>query len=176
MKQMNLNGVLGRPSLTRRLIGTGLAAAVIVGTIATAAVASPAVGVTPTLLARGTYDAFKVRSYPHGPGDFKAEAKAPTDIVVRQHSYAPGSSTGWHTHPGPVFVTVVEGEITFYEYDDPTCTPKVVRAGEGYVDTGRGHIARNETGVAARDITVIIAPVGGSFRGELSAPGPFCGF
>lgn len=102
--------------------------------------ASPPSGVTPTLLARGTYHSFKVRSDPHGPVDFKAEARTATDIVVRRHDYLPGSSTGWHTHPGPVFVTVVEGEVTFYEYDDPTCTPIVVKAGEGYVDTGRGHI------------------------------------
>ena len=50
----------------------------------------PPSGVTPTVLARGTYDSFKVRSYPQGPGDFKAEAKAPTDIVVRRHVYAAG--------------------------------------------------------------------------------------
>jgi len=140
------------------------------------ALASPPSGVTPTVLARGTYDSFKVRSYPQGPGDFKAEAKAPTDIVVREHAYEPGSSTGWHTHPGPVFITVVEGTITFYEYDDPKCAPVVVEAGQGYVDTGRGHIARNETALPARDVTVIIAPVGGSFRGELDAPAPNCDF
>lgn len=67
------------------------------------------------MLARGTYDAFKVRSYPQGPGDFKAEAKAPTDIVVRKHDYAVGSFTGWHSHPGPVFITVTQGQVTFYE-------------------------------------------------------------
>jgi Cupin domain len=138
--------------------------------------ASPPSGVTPTVLARGTYDAFKVKSSPSSPVDFKAKAKAPIDMVVRQHVYAPGSSTGWHTHPGPVFITVLEGHVTFYERDDPTCTPKVVGPGEGYVDTGHGHIGRNETGLPARDITVIIAPVGGAFRGELDAPSPYCGF
>ena len=95
----------------------------VLAALAAVALGSPANGVTPTVLARGTYDSFKVRSYPQGPGDFKAEAKEPTDIVVRRHVYAAGSSTGWHTHPGPVFITVVEGELTFYEYDDPTCTP-----------------------------------------------------
>ena len=75
-----------------------------------------------------------------------------------------------------MFITVTEGEITFYEYDDPTCTPIVVKAGGGYVDTGRGHMARNETNVPAKDTTVIIAPVGGAFRGELDAPAPNCGF
>jgi hypothetical protein len=151
-------------------------AVVVLAPVTAVALGSPASGVTPTVLARGTYDSFKVRSYPQGPGDFKAEAKAATDMVVRQHVYAVGSSTGWHTHPGPVFITVVEGEVTFYERDDPTCTPVVVKAGHGYVDTGQGHIGRNESGQPAKDVTVIIAPVGGSFRGELAAPSPNCGF
>lgn len=162
--------------MNRPILIAMVPAILLAGMLASIALASPPVGVTPTLLARGTYDSFKVRSYPQGPGDFKAEAKAATDIVVRRHDYEPGSTTGWHTHPGPVFVTVIEGEVTFYEYDDPTCTPNVVKAGEGYVDTGRGHIGRNETGQPATDVTVIIAPVGGAFRGELDAPGPHCDF
>ncbi len=138
--------------------------------------ASPPSGVTPTLLARGTYDAFKVRSDPRGPIEFKAKSKAPVDVVVRRHDYAPGGTTGWHTHPGPVFVTVTKGQVTFYEYGDRTCTPHVVSAGEGYVDSGSGHLGRNETGQPAQDVSVIIAPVGGAFRGELAAPSPNCGF
>ncbi len=137
--------------------------------------ASPPVGVTPTLIGRGTYEPFKVKADDHVLG-YKASAKHPVDMVVRVHDYAPGSSTGWHTHPGPVFVTVLEGQVTFYEVDDPTCTPTVVSAAEGYVDTGHGHIGRNETGSPAKDVTVIIAPVGLPFRGELPAPGPYCGF
>jgi hypothetical protein len=44
-----------------------------------------------------------------------------------------------------MFITVVEGQVTFYERDDPTALRSVVRAGEGYVDTGQGHIGPNET-------------------------------
>jgi hypothetical protein len=51
-----------------------------------------------------------------------------------------------------------------------------VSAGHGYVDTGQGHIGRNESGQPAQDISVNIAPVGGAFRGELDAPSPNCGF
>jgi Cupin domain len=132
--------------------------------------ASPPSGVSPTVLARGTYDAFKVKPDQKGPIDFKA--KGPIDMVVRKHDYAPGSYTGWHRHPRPVFVTVTQGQVTFYEYDDPTCTPHVVSAGQGYVDSGRGHIGRNETGQPAQDVSVIITPVGGAFRSELDAQGP----
>jgi len=138
--------------------------------------ASPPSGVTPNVLARGTYDAFKVKSDPQGPIEFEAEAKMSIDIVVRQHDYAIGSSTGWHTHPGPVFITVTEGELTYYEHDDPTCTPRVVTAGNGFVDTGSGHLVRNQSGAPAQDVSVITAPVGGAFRGELPAPNPNCGF
>ena len=158
----------------------------------TVTMASLPSGVTPTVLARGTYDAFKVKSAPvvededededfeesaaGSPVDFKAKAKSPIDVVVRRHDYAVGSTTGWHSHPGPVFITVTQGQLTYYEYDDPTCTAHVVTAGHGFVDNGQGHIVRNESGQPAQDVSVIIAPVGGAFRGELNAPGPYCGF
>jgi hypothetical protein len=45
------------------------------------ATGEPASGVTPTLLARGTYDGFEITSDEHGPIDFRAEAKAPVDVV-----------------------------------------------------------------------------------------------
>jgi len=160
----------------KRNILTALLAALLAATVATVALASPPVGVTPTLLARGTYDAFKVKADPDGPIEFEAEAKPAIDLVVRRHDYLPESTTGWHSHPGPVFITVTQGELTYYEYDDPTCTPHVVSAGHGFVDNGRGHIVRNESGQPAQDVSVITAPVGGAFRGELLAPGPFCDF
>ena len=159
----------------RSLAAAAIAATALLAVAVTITMASPPSGVTPTLLARGTYDSFKVMSQ-QGPGMFKAEAKQPIDVVVRRHDYAAGGSTGWHSHPYPVFVTVISGQVTFYDYDDPSCTPTVVSAGEGYVDSGRGHIGRNETAQPASDISVIMAPVGAPFRAELAAPGPFCAF
>jgi hypothetical protein len=137
---------------------------------------STPVGVTPTLIGRGTFERFKVKTDVQAPFDYMAQAKPAIDMIVRTNDYVPGASTGWHTHPGPVFITVTQGEITFYEVDDPTCSPTVVKAGEGYVDTGHGHIGRNETANAAKDVAVVIAPVGGPFRSELPAPGPYCAF
>ena len=160
----------------KRSLAAGTVAAVtLLAAVVTITLASMPSGVTPTLLARGTYDSFKVASM-NGPAMFKAEAKAPIDVVVRRHDYAIGGSTGWHAHPYPVFITVISGEVTFYERDDPTCSPVVVTAGHGYVDSGHGHIGRNESGQPAVDISVIMAPVGQPFRIELDAPGPYCDF
>ena len=156
-------------------IVTALCALVLVFTVsAIPAWASPAVGVTPTLIGRATYEPFKVET--DSLVDIEVKAKSHVDMVVRTHDYAAGGSTGWHTHPGPVFISVLRGQVTFYEADDPTCTPHVVSAGQGYVDTGRGHYGKNETNELAKDVTVILAPVNLPFRGELPAPNPNCGF
>jgi hypothetical protein len=157
------------------LLGVSCVLVVLAGVMM--ASASPPTGVTPLVLSRGTYEPFKVKTDHDSPVDFEAKGKSELDIVVRQHSYAPRASTGWHTHPGPVFITVVQGTLAFYEYDDPTCTPKIVTAGQGYVDTGHGHIGINPTDQSALDISVILAPPAGApFRGELPAPNPYCGF
>ncbi len=142
----------------------------------TAAQASPPVKMTPTVLNRATFEAFTVGTGQDSPLDFAAKSKSGLDVVVRQHVYEPGASTGWHTHPGPILITIKEGTLTFYEYDDPTCTPKVLTAGQGYVDDGHGHMAVNAGTAPAVDISVILAPVKGSFRDELPAPNPRCGF
>jgi hypothetical protein len=162
------------------LVAASMALAALAVSVAVTS-ASPPAGVTPTVLARGTYDAFKVKSVAGSPVSFKAKAKSQFDLVVRQHDYVPTPAvpiptTGWHGHPGPVFITVTKGTLTYYERDDRTCSPHVVTAGHGFVDSGGGHIVRNESGQPAQDISVIVAPVGGAFRTELDAPGPYCGF
>ena len=41
-------------------------------------------------------------------------ASGPCDIAFQQLTIAPGGHTGWHTHPGPTFVAVAQGEGTLY--------------------------------------------------------------
>jgi hypothetical protein len=158
----------------KRLISGVCVAACLASVGAMMVSANSPVGVSAEVMALGRYENFKVKSNWTGPAPFKFEAEAEStgespyavDMVVRQHDYLIGGSTGWHSHPGPVFVTVKTGTLTFYEYDDP-CTGHTVSAGRGYVDTGRGHIARNESQGLATDVSVIVAPVGGSFRDEI---------
>lgn len=156
--------------------------------------ASPASGVTRMLIGRGTYGSFLVNTNtnqtlnspdPTQPKPFQYIAKAQSldktepaiDVEVDTHYYNPLASTGWHKHPGPVYITVTSGQLTFFEYDDPTCSPKVYSKGQGFVDYGSGHIGINQDpNTPASDVTVAITSVGGVFRTELPAPGPYCGF
>ena len=155
--------------------------------------ATPAVGVHRSLIGRGTYNGFMVntdRGQTLNPVDpnvkpFQYIAKAQAldkgnpaiDVEVDTHLYDPSGSTGWHKHPGPVYITVTSGQITFYEFDDPTCSPHVYSAGQGFVDYGSGHIGINQdTANSASDVTVAITSVGGVFRTELPAGNPNCAF
>ena len=38
-----------------------------------------------------------------------------TDIGADRLTVAPGGFSGWHAHPAPVFVTVIEGSINWYD-------------------------------------------------------------
>lgn len=146
----------------------------VVMSLVTASQAEGPTGVGATVLSRGTLDAFNVRSDPHGTiANLRAHSTQPVDLVVRQHDYLAGSTTGWHSHPGPIFITVVSGTLTYYEYDAP-CTPHVVSAGQSFVDDGAGHVVRNLSGEPARDISVITAPVGGAFRTNIDPPQVAC--
>ena len=76
--------------------------------------ASSPSGVTATVLSRVTFEPFKVKTDSSSPIDFQAKSKSDMDVVIRKHDYVANSSTGWHMHPGPVFITVVSGQLTFY--------------------------------------------------------------
>jgi quercetin dioxygenase-like cupin family protein len=130
-------------------------------------------GVTANPLGQATFDIDKVKRIT-GNWHVELKAKDGLDIAVRSFTYAPDAQTGWHRHPGPVFIQVVEGEVTFYEADDPDCKPNLVKAGESYVDVGdHAHIGRNESGAPARDLVVLFGPPGLAPTGfRIDAPDP----
>ena len=100
------------------------------------------------------------------------KSKPAMDIAVQSIVFQPGAQSGWHRHPGPVFIQVVSGEIAFYESDDPTCTPIIRKKGEGYLDKGEhAHLARNETATPAQNIVTYFAPPGADLRIDSPRPG-----
>ena len=140
--------------------------------------ATPASGVTRTLIGRGTYGPFMVNTDVNQSGfQYIAKGQPAIDMEVDTHYYNPLASTGWHRHPGPVYITVTSGQLTFYHFDDPTCSPHVYNKGQGFVDYGNGHIGINQDpNNPASDVTVAVTYVGGPFRTELAAGNPNCSF
>ena len=134
------------------------------------------VGSTSTLLGRATFrdphdQDFKVKRM---TDDWHVEIKAKPafDIAVQSIVFQAGGNSGWHTHPGPVFIQVVSGTMTFYESDDPTCTPIVRKAGEAFLDVGdHAHMARNETSGTSQNIVTYFAPPGVTLRHDEPTPG-----
>lgn len=116
-------------------------------------------GTTPTLIGVGNYAEFDKVKRISDKWQVELKNKGGLEVVVRSFYYATGAYSGWHEHPGPVLITVLEGTLTFFNADAP-CTPIVVHAGEGYVDDGGGHIARNLSGASARDLAIYLAPPG----------------
>jgi quercetin dioxygenase-like cupin family protein len=167
------------PTITRRN-GAGRAGyrAGLVGIcaicVAAVALATPGSGVLSNVVSRSTVGPFHVKSKdkPDGSFDVHLHSKGDSDVVTQTVTFAPGGHSGWHNHPGPAIVSVKSGTLTFYEADDPTCTPLVFPAGTGFVEAGgHVHIARNEGGENLTLNVTYIVPVGAPQRIDEPARG-----
>jgi len=96
-----------------------------------------------------------------GDWQAKVDTKGVSDFQVVQVTIQPGGTLGWHRHLGPSFVTVKSGTATFYEADDPTCTPHVIPTGSSIFEpAGDVHIVRNQGDVPLVNVVVQLLPTG----------------
>ena len=143
---------------------------------ATSMQSTKATGTTSTLLGRATFsDADdQTLNVKRKTDDWYVDIKSKpaTDVAVQTVLFQPAGQSGWHSHPGPVFIQVVYGTLAFYESDDPTCTAIIRTKGQGYLDLGEhAHIARNETADTARTVVTYFAPPGADLKIDEPAPG-----
>jgi quercetin dioxygenase-like cupin family protein len=153
--------------------GTAAAIALVVSTalIVMPARATPPVGVTTNTIAVGRFDTINTK-IKTGPWKAKISTKGASDLHVLENTIVPGGTFGWHSHPGPSLVTVKSGTATFYLADDPTCSPHVVPAGSGFVDSGGDvHVVRNEGTVDLVTVVVSLVPAGATRRIDQDNPG-----
>ena len=67
------------------------------------------------------------------------------DTVFQVLTIAPGGYTGWHTHPGPTFVAVTQGEGTMYRGGQTGCTGVKYAVGSAFLQPSTEvHNMRNE--------------------------------
>jgi hypothetical protein len=80
------------------------------------------------------------------------------EIVTQTVKFAPGSYSGWHTHPGFLVSTELSGKLTRYRTD---CTSQSYDAGQSWTETSANtFIVKNETNADASDIVTFIVPGG----------------
>jgi quercetin dioxygenase-like cupin family protein len=101
----------------------------------------------------------------------RLKTKGVSDVYVTDLKIVPGGHGGWHSHPGPSFITVKSGTATFYDECD-NFTPHNFPAGTGFVeDAGCVHILTNEGNVDLEVIVLQIVPHGAPRR--IDEPAPF---
>ena len=117
---------------TRRRTRTAIAAAVItlgIGTTITYALL-PTTNVPPAAVPLGTLSGATALNVLAVDAFTRAINQAHGTNTVLQHlHFAPGQSTGWHTHPGPNIVMIVTGSFTLL---DEHCIETQYAAGQGF--------------------------------------------
>lgn len=95
-----------------------------------------------------------------------------TDVFVQHLSLSANQVSAWHTHPGPVIVTVRSGSLSYQHAAHNTCHDRPYTAGQGFVDPGFGHVHRVIAGPAGAELysTFLLPP--GSENHLITAPAP----
>jgi len=180
-----MNAFVTAPRKPAHLFSRILAVLAVVACVDLPAEATPASGVTFTVLNRATVPEFDARRRylqesddPSRPGrmpwKIEMEATRTIDVVTVLFTVQPGGDSGWHTHPGPAIFTISAGALTMYDADDPACTPHLFPAGTGSIEadtSAHSHLLRNETGSVAETVVTFLVPVGALIRTDLPDPG-----
>ncbi len=116
-------------------------------------------GVHVTPLSQGTI-ATKVKANTAG---IKIRTLGPRLVLVTSITVDPGGTFGWHSHPGPVLVTVNKGTLTLYRAHGSDCVKSTFSAGGAFVEPGADvHLGRNEGSEPVELNAIFLAPTGTS--------------
>ncbi len=154
---------MNRSSRRRRC--AALAALALVPVVAGVALATPGLGLTPTIIARGTStEAFSIsepvhRAFPRSRPIVACSFDRQCDFVFQTITFQPGGHTGWHSHPGALLVAVESGSVTRYEQD---CEATTYVSGQSFVERGPEHVifVRNEGATPAKVQIAYVVPAG----------------
>jgi quercetin dioxygenase-like cupin family protein len=84
---------------------------------------------------------------------------AQPEIVTQQATFAPGATSGWHTHPGFLTATVVSGQVVRYGTD---CSSQTFAAGQSFYETGTHTFVVKNQGTVPAVVMVTFAVPGGT--------------
>ena len=127
-----------------------------------AVMATPPVGLTAKVLAKGTLS---------NPAEIKAlgvkfSTEQSTDVYVQQVDIAPAGTSGWHEHPGLVMVVVASGAVVVTNGCDAA---RQYSAGQSFVEPPLTPIlVENASSISpAQNFAALVVPAGRAPRIEL---------
>jgi quercetin dioxygenase-like cupin family protein len=97
--------------------------------------------------------------------------KSPSRVAVARITVQPGAQFPWHTHHGPVVVSVVHGQLVYVHAND--CVERTYDEETAFIDPGRGnvHTALNRSDeVTVLAATFFEAPASGPLTLPVAAP------
>jgi quercetin dioxygenase-like cupin family protein len=153
-----------------RVTRSPMLAVVLVLVLAGTALATVASNFSPALQSRGTIG----ESFHINTDGIKLQSKGAIDIVQATVAIGAPGSSGWHSHPGIVLVTVVAGSLTVY---DANCVATVQAAGSAFVEAGDSPLlVRNESQTVSAMVRVTyLEPAGTPNAGlRIDAANPGC--
>jgi hypothetical protein len=97
------------------------------------------------------------------------------DISIQHFQVGPNVALPWHSHPGPVLVTVVAGALTYQDAPKGVCRNRTFEAGEGFTDRGFGYVHRAIAGPEGADFyAVYLMPPGAETHVIMGDPVEAC--
>ena len=97
--------------------------------------------------------------------------KGPATTVFQTVTYAPGADSGWHLHPGVVFVAVIQGQVTRWV----GCSSHTYGAGETFLETGDQPVGKLvNTGLEDAKLAALYVVPQGSPLSDPSPSAPDC--
>ncbi|MGI9023912.1 MAG: cupin domain-containing protein [Acidimicrobiales bacterium] len=99
----------------------------------------------------------------------KVETKGPTQVVTQEITFQPGATSGWHSHPGLVLVTVKSGSQTVYNRH---CKARTYTTGESFYESPKEAVVHNKGTPGAVSVATFLVPEGAPLRTDAENPCP----
>jgi quercetin dioxygenase-like cupin family protein len=97
------------------------------------------------------------------------ETEGAANFIVQDVKFSPGGTTGWHTHPGVLLLSLAadSGPIDWY---DAKCVKHTYQAGDSWTEATSLHDVVNNSSLDAHFIVTYVVPKGVNKRTDQAAP------
>jgi quercetin dioxygenase-like cupin family protein len=159
---------------TKLIVGSVIVACAVAGL----ALATPSIGafynvVLSTGTANRDIHAHAHVALPGSEDGFSAEleTEGAANFIVHEVKFSPGGTTGWHTHPGILLLSLAadSGPVDWY---DAHCAKHVYNAGDSWTEGTKLHDVVNNSSVDAHFLVTYV--VAKSLNKRMDQPAPEC--